>query len=87
MANTSAWVDQTRDRRGGRVVFLAHCLLNENTRVRRSACTTVVTALCCVLSSGYHSDDHRMTAPTPEDSPARDPRLGPGCSNGEGETR
>lgn len=32
MANTSAWVDQIRDRRGGRVVFLAHCLLNENTR-------------------------------------------------------
>lgn len=29
------------------------------------ACTTVLTALCCVLSSGCHSNDHRMTAPTP----------------------
>ena len=28
----SEWDDRLHDRRGRRVIFLAHCLLNENTR-------------------------------------------------------
>jgi uncharacterized protein YbbK (DUF523 family) len=32
MASSLFWPSQIRDRRSGRVVFLAHCLLNENTR-------------------------------------------------------
>jgi predicted secreted protein len=33
------WAERLRDRRGRRVVFLAHCLLNENTRYLGGACT------------------------------------------------
>lgn len=32
MANTSKWAERLHDERSGTVVFLSHCLLNENTR-------------------------------------------------------
>ena len=32
MTKTAAWVDQIRDLRSRRVIFVAHCLLNQNTR-------------------------------------------------------
>ena len=32
MTNVTAWSEQIRDHRSGRLIFLAHCLLNENTR-------------------------------------------------------
>ena len=38
MTNVTAWSEQIRDHRSGRVIFLAHCLLNENTRYLGGAC-------------------------------------------------
>src|SRR5512134_3186554 len=32
------WVERLQDRRSRRVIFLAHCLLNENTRYLGGAC-------------------------------------------------
>jgi predicted secreted protein len=32
MTTAAIWAAQLRDQRGGKVIFLAHCLLNENTR-------------------------------------------------------
>jgi predicted secreted protein len=39
MSDPRVWEERLRDRRGRRVVFLAHCLLNENTRYLGGACT------------------------------------------------
>ena len=36
--NTDRWVNRFQDRRNHRVMFLAHCLLNENTRYLGGAC-------------------------------------------------
>jgi predicted secreted protein len=38
MTDVSVWVDRVRDQRGRRVIFCAHCLLNENTRYLGGAC-------------------------------------------------
>jgi hypothetical protein len=38
MADLRRWAELLDDRRGRRVVFLAHCLLNENTRYLGGAC-------------------------------------------------
>ena len=38
MADISHWTRQLADRRGKEVVFLSHCLLNENTRYLGGAC-------------------------------------------------
>lgn len=46
-------VDRLRDRRGKRVVFLSHCLLNENTRYLGGACRD-----CCVREIVQQCLDH-----------------------------
>ncbi len=38
MANVELWTRQLQDQRSRRVVFLSHCLLNENTRYLGGAC-------------------------------------------------
>jgi predicted secreted protein len=38
MADLTQWTQQLADQRGRRVVFLSHCLLNENTRYLGGAC-------------------------------------------------
>jgi predicted secreted protein len=38
MANLRLWTEQLQDRRSRKVVFLSHCLLNENTRYLGGAC-------------------------------------------------
>ena len=38
MLDLSQWVSQLADKRGRRVIFLSHCLLNENTRYLGGAC-------------------------------------------------
>jgi predicted secreted protein len=38
MADVRQWVEQLNDQRGRKVVFLSHCLLNENTRYLGGAC-------------------------------------------------
>lgn len=38
MANTHLWTTQLTDRRSRKVIFLSHCLLNENTRYLGGAC-------------------------------------------------
>ena len=38
MKEATSWAHQLRDRRGRRVIFLAHCLLNENVRYLGGAC-------------------------------------------------
>jgi predicted secreted protein len=40
MTNLERWTKQLGDQRGKKVVFLAHCLLNENTRYLGGACET-----------------------------------------------
>lgn len=38
MADTAKWVERLTDQRSRKVVFLSHCLLNENTRYLGGAC-------------------------------------------------
>ena len=38
MPDVSHWVSQFADKRSRRVIFLPHCLLNENTRYLGGAC-------------------------------------------------
>ena len=57
-------VDRLADKRGRRVVFLSHCLLNENTRYLGGACRT-----CCVREVIEHSMDQgvgMVQMPCPE---------------------
>jgi predicted secreted protein len=57
-------VDRLPDQRGRRVVFLSHCLLNENTRYLGGACRT-----CCVREVIEHSMDQgvgMVQMPCPE---------------------
>jgi uncharacterized protein YbbK (DUF523 family) len=38
MADSGGWPTQIHDKRSGKVIFLSHCLLNENTRYLGGAC-------------------------------------------------
>ncbi len=55
MNGTTHWASQLADRRGREVVFLSHCLLNENTRYLGGACergaSLPIVRLC--LERGY----------------------------------
>jgi predicted secreted protein len=40
--NIGQWVDRLHDCRSGRIIFLSHCLLNENTRYLGGACRPAI---------------------------------------------
>jgi uncharacterized protein YbbK (DUF523 family) len=55
MTNTERWTIQFTDCRSKKVIFLSHCLLNENTRYLGGACErgAVPSVICECFERGY----------------------------------